>query len=188
MGRTVPKMQLDIDLHVPVASAKFWKKRMSFVWKKLCRCVSKQIFVNEANVKGLFSNCFWWNLPSIVSTRSSCVVYVEGFLEDIVTISKTSCVNCSCGLWRFLECKSFFEMRSLFPILNLVFRFSCNGLLYKKENKSDFLTFFGFKSIELFFREFRIVTICESIWIQNLQCNGRVHFPRIVLYVQQMQL
>ena len=93
-------------------------------------------------------NCFWWNLPSITSTCSSFIVYVEGFLEDIVTISKTSCLNC--GLWRFLECKSFFEIRSLFPILNWVFRYYCNGLLYKKESKSDILTFFGFKSMEHF--------------------------------------
>ena len=43
------------------------------------------------------------------------------------------------------------EMRNLPPIVKLRSLFSHSGLLYRMDRKSDFLTFFGVKSIDEFF-------------------------------------
>ena len=52
--------------------------------------------------------------------------------------SETSCV--SCGLKLFLKGKSYMEMSTLSLILNLGFRYSRSGLLYRMERKSEVLT------------------------------------------------
>ena len=83
-------------------------------------------------------------------------MYVGGFLEEIATISKTSCVNC--GLKRFLKDKSYFEMQTLSQILNWGFPNPRSSLLYRMDKKSEFFTFFGIKSIEQLLLEFNVVT------------------------------
>ena len=82
-------------------------------------------------------------------------------MEETATISKTSFVNC--GLYPFLKGKSYFEMRTLSPTLNLGFLNSRSGLLYRMDKKSDFFTFFGIKSIEQLLREFSVVTILVNL-------------------------
>ena len=95
---------------------------------------------------------FRWNLTPIISSCSSFIVYVGGFLEEIATILKTSRVNC--GSQPFPKGMSNFEMRTLSPILNLGFLNSRSGLLYRVYKKSDFFTFFGIESIEHFLSQF----------------------------------
>ena len=48
-----------------------------------------------------------------------------------------------------------FEIRVLSPILNLGCRYFCTGLLYRRDKKSAFLTFFDIKSVDHFFSGFR---------------------------------
>ena len=91
-----------------------------------------------------------------MSSRSSFIVYIGGFQEEIASISKTSCVNC--GLEPFLKGKSYFEMRTLSPILNLRVLNSHSSLLYRMDKKSEFFTFFGVKSIGQFLLEVSVVT------------------------------
>ena len=68
-------------------------------------------------------------------------VYVGGFLEEIAFFSKTSWKNWD--LQPFLKVKSYLEMRTLYPILNLSFWYSCSGLLYRMDRLSEFLKFFA---------------------------------------------
>ena len=91
------------------------------------------------------------------------IVYVGGFLEEIATISKTFFLNC--GFYPFLEGKSNLEMWTLSPTLNLGCLNSRSSLLYKKDEKSDFFTFFGIKSLEHFLREFSVVTNWVNLWM-----------------------
>ena len=67
---------------------------------------------------------------------------------------------------------------------------SRSGLLYRMDKKSEFFTFFRIKSIKQFLLELGVVTI-EPVFqcncIHCLQCNSKVYFSGIVLYVQQMQ-
>ena len=74
----------------------------------------------------------------------------------MATISETSFVNC--GLKQFVKGKSYFEMRSLSPILDLGFLNCRNGWLLRMDKMSDFLTFFGMESVEQFLLELRVIT------------------------------
>ena len=79
-------------------------------------------------------------------------MYVGGFLEETATIPQISCVNC--GLYCFLKGKSYFEMPTPSPFLNLGFPSFRSGLLYRKDKKAEFFTFFVIKSTEQFLQEF----------------------------------
>ena len=65
----------------------------------------------------------------------------------------------------FLEGKSYYEMRIQSPILNLGFLFSPTGLVHRLDEKSDFLEFFGTKSIEQFILEFKVLTKWAILWL-----------------------
>ena len=83
-------------------------------------------------------------------------MYVGGFRKEHATISKTSCEHC--GLQPFLKGKSYLEMRTLSPFLNWGFLTYRSGLLYRMDEKSEFFTLLGIKSIEYFLSEFSVVT------------------------------
>ena len=78
------------------------------------------------------------------------------FLAEIATVSQTSCAKC--GSYPFHKGKSSFEMRFLFPILDLGFLISRSGLLRSMDKKSEVFTFFGIRSTEQFLLEVTVVT------------------------------
>ena len=55
-----------------------------------------------------------------------------------------------------------FEMPALSPISNVGFRYSRSFLLYRMDIESEFLVFFGIKSIDRFL-EFKVVTIGDKL-------------------------
>ena len=129
------------------------------------------------------------NLPRIVSSCSSNLMYDGVFSTKKSTTSKTSFVNCC--FWPFLRSKQCLEMQNLPPISNMSFQNFLSGLLYRRDKNLDFLSslvpnyWSNSLSISgLWHNE----TNCEVACIHDLPCNVKELFSMIVLYVQQIQL
>ena len=125
----------------------------------------------------------------MISSCSSFIVYVGGFPEQTAAISKTSCVNCD--LQPFLKGQSYLQIRTLSPSSYLGFLYSHNGLLCRMDRKSEFLTFFGIKSIEHFFSGLQVCgelrQIVNVLVSKIFHVTVKRYFSRIVLFVQRME-
>ena len=119
------------------------------------RCVRNQLYCKRFPLELL--NDFD-HLSLIKCTTDNLVsftffVYVGFFLDGNATFSKSSSVNCS--LYHFLKDKPYLEIQTLSPIHNLGFLYSCRGLLYRTDRKSEFLTFFWYQHFQALFSEYQ---------------------------------
>ena len=117
------------------------------------------------------------NLPRIVSSCSSILMYVGGFLNKKSTTSKTSFVNC--GFWTFLRSNQCLEMQNLHPISNMSSQKILIGLLYRREKNLGFLSFLvpSYWSNSLWISGlWHIETNCEVACIHDLPCNVKELF------------
>ena len=98
-GRIFVNFPPPIDLADSNAPVKICKRTECIVFKKMWRCIRIQLSCKHFPRSMAVINSFL-KYPRILSSCSSFILYVGGFLEEIATISKTSLVNC--GLRPFL--------------------------------------------------------------------------------------
>ena len=95
MSKIFLKLQPPISLPISVTPVKtLWE--LSVLFGNTCAAaLETNSIVNVFILKRLWSNVFFKNLPRIMSSCSSSIVFVEVFLQEIVTNWKNSWINCA---------------------------------------------------------------------------------------------